>query len=133
VKTFKTELDAEVINSVQILNSIRGVETLASCSGHGYNDAYISMICDNWESLIEIVKAVNGLRYSVGDKFDVLKHCWYVEIGRHERIKGRDYLILAIRYQQELTGETMEISRTHLKIKMEEAWKELENSLKTAL
>lgn len=72
------KLDKEVVKSVDILNSMKGIKTTASCSGHGHSDCYIDFVCSNWVSLKKIVKAVYRIRWICGDDFDLKVHLWIV-------------------------------------------------------
>ena len=116
-------LDKPVIPIAELLNSLPGVTTYASCSGHGYDKGYISFTCDNFGSLLRIIKAVYSIRWKVGSELDPKKHLWTVVI-----FPIQDYpnsLVLSIRYV------SMAIPQKFRKrIKMQESWKVLEESLK---
>ena len=56
-------LDKEVITSVTILNSLNGVRTFMSCSGHGYSSGRIMFYCDNYLILKQIIEAIVNMNY----------------------------------------------------------------------
>ncbi len=124
-------LDKEVIKTVTLLNSMEGIETNASCSGHGYNDAYIAFTCNKFGSLLKIVDSVYRLRWECGDRLDVQKHLWIVDFSAY-RPRSDGSILLAIRYQDSDTFALRQSKTGLRRIKMKEAWRELENSLERA-
>ena len=56
-------LDKEVITSVTMLNSLNGVRTSMSYSGHGYSSGRIMFYCDNYLILKQIIEAIVNMNY----------------------------------------------------------------------
>ena len=113
-------LDKPVIPVVELLNSLPGIYTYASCSGHGYDDCYISFTYDNFESLLRIVKAVYSIRWEAGASFNSKKHLWIVTFSPNQDYTNS--LDVNVEYQ----GEPYVKKK---KVWMKEAWKALEGSL----
>ena len=64
VKVMNNEtLDNDVIPCVQFLNSLNGIKTISSCSGHGKATGMIGFQCTNWESLERIMIAVTSNKF----------------------------------------------------------------------
>lgn len=53
------ELDAEVINICNALNSINGIETVGSCSGHNIKYAFINIQIFNLNSLLYLLRILS--------------------------------------------------------------------------
>ena len=121
-KKSNTDLDREVVEVVQMLNNLSGVETTSSCSGHDYDDAYISLLCNNFESLLKIVEAVFSIRWKCGDAMDSKVHLWIVGISPFLDPINKGKLGLFIGYQKQ------DRYKPH-GIKMKKAWNQLECSL----
>jgi len=114
-------LDKPVIPVVELLNSLPGVSPYTSCSGHGYDDCYIAFTCNNFESLLRIVKAVYSIRWKAGNNLDSKKPLWIVTLPPHQ--DHTTSLTVSIDYQ----GEDYIRKK---RIKMKEAWKALEGELR---
>jgi len=117
------ELDKEVVGVYKLLNSLPGVFTISSCSGHGYSDCGIVFTCTNFDSLKRITYAVFSLRYKCGNDFDTKSHLWVLNfLPRQDYPNG---LILSIDWQEDV------MMRRLRKVNMK-AWDILEDSLKEA-
>lgn len=122
---FLNILDKDVIPVVSILNKMHGIKTEASCSGHGYDGAYIAFTCNNFHSLKQIVDAVYNIRWDSDNNFDLQERLWTVEIEPFKHIGNT--INCSIRWQN--SSRCWGCKKPQSKVKTKKAWKLLEESL----
>lgn len=54
-----SELDPEVVDLCEALNSIHGIHTISSCSGHGKREAFVNISISKLESLLFLLKILS--------------------------------------------------------------------------
>lgn len=104
------KIDSPLVPIVNMMNELPGIKTTASCSGHGYDNCYISFECTNFKSLKKIIDAVYDLRWDCDNDFDSLVHLWIVDIDPFRHPKNT--ICASIRWQEDISKRTLRKIRT---------------------
>ncbi len=121
-----TPLDRYVKPVVDLLNDLPGIQTYASCNGHGdARMAYISFTCSSWQSLLLIKNAVYRIRYT--NYLDIKFQLWLLDFTTSDN--ANDHLSMAIRYQNIREHEPHYNISQPVRFHTAKAWAALYNSL----
>jgi hypothetical protein len=82
VWTIPDDIDPECIPICQLLNSIPGIETFESCSGHGERPLRVWFSADGFKSLLHAVKRIEASEFF---------QC-RIEVERNERLDSLDFM-----------------------------------------
>ena len=75
------DMDKEVIPVCELLNNLKGITTIASCSGHGKSETcFVTFVCTNFKSLKYIVDAVASIHHKIYGDSNLFTDNWAVEI-----------------------------------------------------
>lgn len=125
------DIDKEVMPVCNLLNSLPGIATYASCSGHGFDDCYIAFTCNNFKSLKKIVDAVYASR--VRGHPPKLKYLWAINMEPLYTYNGYEAssngVRLSIRWENTCTSTECYKCFKPQRIKAKQAWHTLATSL----